>query len=755
MAADVTIQARSDQAGATQAVRRRSFTFGLSWRILALVVAAVMTAEIAIFLPSIARFRTVYLNQLIESGTLAALALDATPDNMVTEEVKRTLLDHARVDAVVLVEPNKPKRALLNIEPKPSMPTFNLKEEGALMLIWDALQAMANDGQRYIRVGGQSMRLPNAMVWIVADELPMRIAMYGYASRILVLSIIIALFTAFLLYLALRWLVILPLQGLSADMVAFRRAPEEPGTERQPTKRRDEIGVVDREFQNLQRELRASLRQKSRLAEVGAATNKINHDLRNMLSTARLLSDRLARSEDERTRALAPTILNTIDRAARLASDAIEYVRDQRTPRLAAIDLADLVDEVGVALQEQGEESNPNIVRGWINEVAHNQPARADRDLLYRVFVNLGRNAFEAGATAVTVRARRDGGNLLVDVCDNGPGIAHELADDIFRPFVSGGRPGGAGLGLAIARDLVRAHGGDITVAETGQQGTTFRFTLPLSRLQLRNELADAFRVHAEVGLAVAALGADVDLAAGAVGPDADDDVVAEAKPDAGCDRFDAAVSRGAGDDIPAHRRRHGIDLLERLGRRDGQDDRRDVGVGGALQYRCICTGIGRRVGGAAAQLQGHHQRRRAGGVGRDVVEFGRLLGMQEPGERHVGGGAADHDGEQRRHEATPAIDGPRRHDGGKAQRRAGHGEIEAVTEDREGRLDLEPGEAMQWPRRRDDQRRNARHDEGHACQTMTDRVGRTNEHGVAHRSRETTDTHGSTSAVSLSKRRL
>ena len=254
---------------------------------------------------------------------------------MVTEEVKRTLLDHARVDAVVLVEPNKPKRALMNIEPEPTMPTFNLKEQGALQLIWDALAAMANDGPRYIRVGGESMRLPNAMVWIVADELPMRIAMYGYASRILVLSIIIALFTAFLLYLALRWLVILPLQDLSADMIAFRRAPEEPGTERPPTRRRDEIGVVDREFQNLQRELRASLRQKSRLAEVGAATNKINHDLRNMLSTARLLSDRLARSDDERTRALAPTILNTIDRAARLASDAIEYVRDRPTPRLA------------------------------------------------------------------------------------------------------------------------------------------------------------------------------------------------------------------------------------------------------------------------------------------------------------------------------------------------------------------------------------------------------------------------------------
>ena len=231
-------------ATAVRSVRQRSPTFGLSWRILALVVTAVMTAEILIFLPSIARFRVVYLEQLIESGTLAALALDATPDNMVTEEVKRSLLNHARVDAVVLVEPNKPKRALMNIEPRPEMPSFNLMDRGALGLIWDALSAMAQDGSRYVRVGGESMRLPGAMVWIVADELPMRIAMYAYAGRILVLSIIIALFTAILLYLGLRWLVIRPLQDLSSAMTAFRRAPEEAGTARAPTRRNDEIGVV-------------------------------------------------------------------------------------------------------------------------------------------------------------------------------------------------------------------------------------------------------------------------------------------------------------------------------------------------------------------------------------------------------------------------------------------------------------------------------------------------------------------------------
>ena len=96
------------------------------------------------------------------------------------------------------------------------------------------------------------------------------------------------------------------------------------------------------------------------------------------------------------------------------------------------------------------------------------------------MFVNLGRNAFEAGATTVTVRPQANGGYLLIDVADNGPGVPQAVAAQLFRPFATGGRAGGAGLGLAIARDLVRIHGGDIALAETGACGTTFRFTLPL-----------------------------------------------------------------------------------------------------------------------------------------------------------------------------------------------------------------------------------------------------------------------------------
>jgi len=475
MAADISVSAAS-----TRSERRWVPTFGLSWRVLSLVVVAVMTAEVLLFLPSLARFRVTYMEQLIESGTLAALALDATPDNMVTEDVKRALLNNARVDAVVVVEKNRAKRALLNIPPSPDMQTFNLMERSALGSIWDALVAMSRDGAHYMRVGGQSMRLPNAMVWIVIDELPMRLAMYRYAGTVLALSIMVAMFTAALLWLALHWLVVRPLQNLAGDMTAFRRAPEGPVAERPPTQRNDELGIVDREFHNLQRELRASLRQKSRLAEVGAASNKINHDLRNMLSTARLLSDRLARSDDERTRALAPTILNTIDRAARLASDALEYVRDHPTPRMEAFDLSDLVDEVGVALQEAGEDRDPNLLRDWRDEIVGECRVTADRDLLYRVMVNLGRNAFDAGATEVCVRARPRGDMMSIDITDNGPGVPPAVASQLFRPFTTGGRASGTGLGLAIARDLVRAHGGDIALMDTSDRGSTFRFTLPI-----------------------------------------------------------------------------------------------------------------------------------------------------------------------------------------------------------------------------------------------------------------------------------
>ncbi|HJQ56211.1 MAG TPA: HAMP domain-containing sensor histidine kinase [Vineibacter sp.] len=461
------------------APRRRGFGFGLSPRILALVIVAVMTAEVAVFLPSIARFRLTWLEARLEAGALATLALDATPDNMVDERLARALLDHARVDAVTVIEPNKPKRVLMPPGTPDAIGTVELMDAGFVELIWDALDTMARSGSYELRVGGRSSRMPTAHVYVYVDELPMRLAMYGYAQRILVLSIIIAAFTAGLLYLGLRWLIVRPLQRVSAEMVAFRRSPEEETERAVAEQRADEIGIVDREFDILQHELRAALRQKTRLAELGSAMSKINHDLRNMLATTQLLTDKLARSNDPKVRELAPVMFASIDRAVKLCADTLDYARGRPTPKRARFEFADLVDEVGVQLLEQAEAADPNALRDWRNEVDPGLAVTADRTLLFRVLFNLGRNAFDAGARTVTIRSASTAQDVVVDVADDGPGVPAHVAASLFQPFAAGGRPGGSGLGLAIARELIRAHGGDVTLQDNSGTGATFRFTLP------------------------------------------------------------------------------------------------------------------------------------------------------------------------------------------------------------------------------------------------------------------------------------
>jgi signal transduction histidine kinase len=95
------------------------------------------------------------------------------------------------------------------------------------------------------------------------------------------------------------------------------------------------------------------------------------------------------------------------------------------------------------------------------------------------VLNNLGRNARQAGAGSVRVGARLVGGRILIDIADDGPGLSDKARDRLFEPFAGSARDGGTGLGLIIARDIMRAHGGDIELVETGASGTTFRMLLP------------------------------------------------------------------------------------------------------------------------------------------------------------------------------------------------------------------------------------------------------------------------------------
>src|SRR5882757_7798103 len=160
----------------------------------------------------------------------------------------------------------------------------------------------------------------------------MRREMWEFGIRILELSIIISLVAAALVFLSLQWLLVRPMRRITASMTAFRADPENASRDIVPSRRTDEIGVAQRELADMQGTVRQALRQRARLAALGAAVTKINHDLRGILSTARLVSDGLAESAAPEVRRVAPRLFEAIDRAVALCTRTLDFSREGAPP---------------------------------------------------------------------------------------------------------------------------------------------------------------------------------------------------------------------------------------------------------------------------------------------------------------------------------------------------------------------------------------------------------------------------------------
>jgi len=451
-----------------------SFLRGLSVRLLVLTVTFVMVSEVLILVPSVARFRFNYLQERTADAELAILALEATPDNMVSEPLARELL--ARVGAYGIVLHNPQKTLMLDAGGAPRIDaTYDLSDAGFLQLVSDALIALTETQNRILRVLDVSARNPQVTVEVITDDTPMRRAMRVYAGHILELSVVISLITAALLYLALQWLLVAPLRRLTQSMVSFRANPEDESHTIPPSRRTDEIGVAQRELASMQETVRQALRHNARLAALGTAVNKINHDLRNILSTARLMSDSLADSEAPEVKRVTPRLLAAIDRAVALCTRTLSYTREGAPPlKRARFALVGLMEEVAGLVEAKGEDG-----ARLLNKVAPTVMIDADREQIFRVMLNLVRNAIEAGARHVTVSVQNDIDALVIVVADDGPGLPPKARDNLFRPFAGSARPGGTGLGLAIAREIMRAHGGEIGLCDSSAAGTAFCLRLP------------------------------------------------------------------------------------------------------------------------------------------------------------------------------------------------------------------------------------------------------------------------------------
>lgn len=468
----------------------RRLGLGLSGKLLVLTILFVMVAEVLIYVPSIANFRNTWLSDRIGSAQTAALVLEAAPDAMVPPELELDLL--ARVGAYTVAHKRGEARRLLAINDMP--PTVeahaDVRETEVLNSILAAFDTLLHGEGRTLRVLGDAP-LDGDFIEIVMDETPLRNAMLAYSINILTLSIIISVITAALVYFALNWLLVRPMRRVTENMVRFSENLEDASRIIEPSPRGDEIGVAERELSAMQRQLVDTLAQKSRLAALGLAVSKINHDLRNLLSSAQLIADRVGTVRDPLVQRLVPKLVRTLDRAATFCANTLKYGSARELPpQRRPFRLAPLIDDIGDTLDLAG---HPSI--RYVNAVEPDLEIDADPDQMFRVLMNLARNSVQAletrggkdgGHDMIRLSARRDGSVVTVEVADTGPGVSAEARAHLFRAFHGSTRSGGIGLGLAIAAELVRAHGGNIRLAE-GTLGATFAIDIPDRVVELRS----------------------------------------------------------------------------------------------------------------------------------------------------------------------------------------------------------------------------------------------------------------------------
>jgi signal transduction histidine kinase len=454
---------------------------GLSWKLLLLTILYVMVTAFLIYLPSISNFRMTWLHDRVALAE-AASALIADSDSIaVPRDIQDQIL--GAVGAVAIAIRTGPiSRLIATVEMPPNVDrTVDLRTTAPLTEFVDAIDTMLATAPRTVRVVSDTRS--GAVIELLIDDRELRRAMVDFSINILWLSLLISLIIGGLLYFSINRLFIRPIRRMSDNMVRFSEAPESVDSIIAPSGRKDEIGVAEDHLATMQRDLRSTLQQQRHLADLGLAVSKINHDLRNMLASAQLFSDRLGSLPDPNVQRFAPKLIAALDRAIAYCQTSLSYGRaGEEKPSRRLVSLTRLVADVADALGLVG---HPTIE--WVEKIPAGLEIDADPDQLFRVLVNVGRNAMQAlegdlGAAVVrrlTVSASRANGRVSILIEDTGPGVPERARAHLFQAFQGAARPGGTGLGLAIAAEIVRAHGGTIGLVERPGPGAAFEIVIP------------------------------------------------------------------------------------------------------------------------------------------------------------------------------------------------------------------------------------------------------------------------------------
>ncbi len=296
----------------------------------------------------------------------------------------------------------------------------------------------------------------------------------GYMPRLYILVFSLYSLLGIILYFVIRRFYVAPLNTLTSTLTAFAK---DPTTARPPSKALH----INKEFQDaatalvdLQRNTITEMRQRDRLADIGEAVAKINHDIRNVLSSATLVADALLNSQDKQVKRTAPHVVRSLEQAVDLCQSMMDYLVAVPDPQLSTFSMRDITNELTDSSKMQITYSGPAKIH-------------ADRKMMQRIFLNLARNSINAGATKLHIDIWRAGHLGIIDISDNGHGIPRQQWDGLFQAFKSHGR-GGTGLGLAITQDLVAAQGGHVKLSRSNENGTEFRIQLPVEIFQMSDD---------------------------------------------------------------------------------------------------------------------------------------------------------------------------------------------------------------------------------------------------------------------------
>ncbi|MBX3578335.1 MAG: HAMP domain-containing histidine kinase [Rhizobiaceae bacterium] len=471
------------RAETTARLRSVPLSRGLSTKLLLLTILFVMLAEVLIFLPSIANFRLTWLEERLNTAAAVGIVLLQSDPLSLSREAQDDVLKAIGAKAIAIRDDNGVSQLLVVAEMPPAVDEhIDLAETDMGEALSGAIDTLLFGGDRMLRVFGPVGDSDKDFELVLPDQ-RLRGAMLVYSRNVALLSLLISLITAALVFWTIDRIMIRPVRAMTRSMLDFAEAPGDPSRIVVPERRGDEIGVAERELAAMQSRLQRVLGEQKHLADLGLAVSKINHDMRNILASAQLLSDRLRAIKDPAVQAFAPKLLRALDRAVSYSENVLAYGRAQEpAPLRRRVRLRALVDEVFGLL---GIDTDSGV--DFQNDVAAEFEVDADSDQLFRVLTNLARNAVQAmtadkGIAVVhrlAVSAERSGTVARILVTDTGPGLPQKARENLFAAFRGSARSGGTGLGLAIAQELVRAHGGTLELVESRGGRTVFAITIP------------------------------------------------------------------------------------------------------------------------------------------------------------------------------------------------------------------------------------------------------------------------------------